>query len=138
MAFIERDGIIGSSGLSVLRAKGIEPEYLFAFCKTDYFVKSLLRANKATMYPAVSHKDIQDMPLFVPSSGLRREIAQCVKKSLSYAEQSKDILKAAQSLLLSELGLSNWRPKHQLAFVRQCSEAASARRMDAEYFQPQV
>ena len=135
-ALIQKDGIIGSSGLSVLRARGIEPEYLFAFCKTNYFIQSLLRANKATMYPAVSNKDILDMPLFVPSEYFRKKIKKLIQTAVSYAEKSKNMFAEAQSILISELGLSDWRPRHKLAFVRRHSDVEKAGRMDAEYFQP--
>ena len=37
VTFVRANGIIGSSGLSVLRAKNIESEYLLAFCKTNLF-----------------------------------------------------------------------------------------------------
>ena len=137
VAFIQKDGIIGTSGLTVLRAKGIEPEYLFAFCKTSYFIQSLMRANKATMYPAISNQDILEMPLFVPSSSFRKEIKQCIQTAVSDRKKSKDLLAEAQSLLLEELGLTDYKPKHQLTFIKQYSDIDRESRMDAEYFQPQ-
>ena len=136
VAFIDREGVIGSSGLAILRARGIEPEYLFAFCKTNYFIQYLLRANKATMYPAISNKDISDMPLFVPSKNFREQIKQRIQTAISYVKKSKTMFAEAQSVLLSELGLSDWRPKHQLAFIKQYSDIKREGRMDAEYFQP--
>ncbi len=136
VALISKNGIIGSSGLTVLRAKNIEPEYLFAFCKTNYFIKRLLRANKATMYPAVSNKDVLETPLFIPSKAFRETIKQNIQKAVSYITKSKDIFEEAQSLLLSELGLTDWKPKHQLAFIKKCSDVEREGRMDAEYFQP--
>ena len=136
VAFIDKEGVIGSSGLAVLRARDIEPEYLFAFCKTDYFIKCLMRENKASMYPAVSNKNILEVPLFMPSENFRRKIKENIQKALSYVEKSKDLLVEAQSILLSELGLSDCQPKHQLAFIKQYSEVEKTERMDAEYFQP--
>jgi len=51
--------------------------------------------------------------------------------------KSRNLYVSSQNILLSELGLINWQPKHQLSFVRNFSEAKEAGRMDAEYFQPQ-
>ena len=136
VAFIRKEGVIGSSGLAVLRAENIEPEYLFVFCKTNYFIKCLMRANKATMYPAVSHKDILDMSLFVPSCNFREKVKENIQKALSYAKKSKDRIQQARSLLLEELGLTDWRPKHQLSFIKRYSDTERAGRMDAECFQP--
>ena len=136
VAFVEEDGIIGSSGLSVLRAKDIEPEYLFAFCKTDYFVKCLIRASKASMYPAVATNDILDTSLFVPSPQFRETITEFVKNSLLYIHASHEIYDMTQDLLISELGLDSWQPMHKLSFIKNFSETQKFERIDAEYFQP--
>ena len=136
VAFIKEDGIIGSSGLAVLRANGVEAEYLFAFCKTDYFTKCLVRASKATMYPAVSTADILDTPLFVPSSQFESLIAGLVQDSLLSIDNAKEVYSQAETQLLSEVGLIEWRPEHQLTFIVNYSDMQSAGRMDADYFQP--
>ena len=135
VAFIKTDGIVGSSGLTVLRSNNIESEYLFAFCKTSYFVNCLMRANKASMYPAVSTSDILDTSLFIPSRSLRLLIIEAVKNSVFALDKSTQIYIQAQTLLLAELGLANWQPKHQLIFVKNFSDTERAERVDAEYFQ---
>ena len=50
--------------------------------------------------------------------------------------KSQTKFRDAESLLLAELGLADWQPGHTLTFVRRYSEAAHARRLDAEHFQP--
>ena len=136
VAFIVEEGLIGSSGLAVLRAEGIAPEYLFAFCKTNYFVKCLVRACKATMYPAVTVDDVQDTPLFVPSPPFETLIAELVKDALLSIDIAKEVYSQAETQLLSEVGLIEWRPEHRLTFIVNYSEMKKAGRMDAEYFQP--
>ena len=136
IAFIKTDGIVGSSGLTVLRSNNIEAEYLLAFCKTSYFVNCLMRANKASMYPAVSTSDILDTPLFLPSKLLRSLIVETVKSSTLAFDKSKQIYAQAQTLLLTELGLADWQPEQQLTFVKNLSDTEHAERIDADYFQP--
>ena len=136
VAFIEEDGIVGSSGLCVLRAKNLEPEYLFAFCKTDYFVKSLVRASKASMYPAVSNADILDTPLFLPGDAFRKTISDAVRESLSRMRQSRLVYEEAQNVLLSEFRLDAWQPDTAQSFVRNFSDTQAAQRIDADYFRP--
>ena len=46
------------------------------------------------------------------------------------------IYSQAEQLLLSELGLLNWKPKHELAFVKNFLDTKESNRFDAEYFQP--
>lgn len=136
IAFIKTDGIVGSSGLAVLRPNNIEAEYLLAFCKTSYFVNCLMRANKASMYPAVSTSDILDTPLFLPSKSFRSLIVKIVKKSTLTLDKSKQIYAEAQTLLLTKLGLEDWQPEQPLTFLKKSSYTKSADRIDAEYFQP--
>ena len=136
VAFVLENGIVGSSGLSVLRSKNIESEYLLAFCKTNYFVQCLMRANKASMYPAVSNADVLDTPLFVPSVDFRLFVVKTVRNSLSCLDQAQHSYKQAEGILLAEMGVVDWRPKHCLSFVKNYSDTKRAGRMDAEYFQP--
>jgi restriction endonuclease S subunit len=42
----------------------------------------------------------------------------------------------AEQVLLSELGLLNWKPKHKLSFIKNFSDTQTSERIDAEYFQP--
>ncbi len=137
IALIKTDGVVGSSGLAVLRPNNIEAEYLLAFCKTHYFVNCLMRANKASMYPAVSISDVLDTPLFVPSKPMRLMIVEIIRDSISDLSESKQIYAQSQTLLLSELGLADWQPKQQLTFVKNFSDTQQAERFDADYFQPQ-
>ena len=136
VALIKTDGIVGSSGLAVLRPVNVEAEYLIAFCKTSYFVNCLMRASKASMYPAVSTSDIRDTPLFVPSEPLRLLVVETVKNSTLALDISTQIYTQAQILLLTELGLADWQPKHLLTFVKNFSDTKRAERIDADYFQP--
>ncbi len=51
-------------------------------------------------------------------------------------KKSEGLFRQAEYLLLSELGLSNWQPNHQLSFIKNYSDTETAGRMDAEYYQP--
>lgn len=42
----------------------------------------------------------------------------------------------AENLLLEELGLEDFKPKYELSYTANLSQAFSAHRLDAEYFQP--
>lgn len=136
VALVEKDGIVGTSGLAVLRPNHIEPKYLFAFCKTNYFVNCLMRADKASMYPAVSNSDVLDTPVFVPTKSFQTTIVDTVRNSIACLAESKRIYAEVQTFLRSELGLADWQPKNQLTFVKNFSDTERANRFDADYFQP--
>ena len=57
-------------------------------------------------------------------------------KANSLLQSSKAYYTQAEGLLLSELGLPDWQPKHQLSFVKKFSDTQETERIDAEYFQP--
>lgn len=136
VAVIMNDGIIGSSGLSVLRPNGIEAEYLFAFCKTDYFIKCLVRATKATMYPAVSNSDVIGVPILIPTLNFREKIKKNVKEAFSNLSLAEKKYQDAQKILLSELKLTKWHYENQMSFVKNYSTINKAGRTDAEYYKP--
>ncbi len=136
VAFIKEDDIIGSSGLCVLRAEDLEPGYLFAFCKTDYFVKCLVRSNKATMYPAVSNRDVLETPILVGSEKFRALVSSLVADALEHQDASSEYYAAAERILLTTLQLSEWQPSNQIWSIRNVSDLRKTGRIDAEYYQP--
>jgi len=74
------------------------------------------------------------IPLF--SDAFQSYIENIFKYSLTFQTNSQNYFLQAQTLLLSELGLLDWKPKHQLTFVKNFSDTQKAGRIDAEYFQP--
>ena len=136
VALLKTDGVVGSRDLVVLRASRITPEYLFAFCKTDYFGNCLRRANKGSFSPAVSMTDVLDTALFVPSDPFEDLIAKTVKASIVENERAQQMHTEAESVLLSEIGLTDWEPKSRLTFVKNFSDMQRAGRMDSDFFQP--
>ena len=63
-------------------------------------------------------------------------VASCFDFYERANRRSEQLFNEAQTLLLSELGLTDWESKHQLAFVRNYSDTVRAKRIDAEYHQP--
>ena len=49
---------------------------------------------------------------------------------------SNNLYWKVQYILLTELCLENWKPKHKLTFVENYSDTKTSERIDAEYFQP--
>lgn len=74
------------------------------------------------------------VPIF--SDDFQAKINQLVTLHFVKVAETKKLYKQAHNSLLADLGLSNWRPKHQLSFIKKFSNAKQAERIDAEYFQP--
>ena len=67
---------------------------------------------------------------------LQQEITLSFNKAFHLIQTSEALYHQAQALLLTELELADWQPKHQLTFVKNFSDTERAERIDADYFQP--
>ena len=65
-----------------------------------------------------------------------RHIKKTIKLALQIRTYSRARYREAQDILLSELGLRNWQPKHELTFTKDFSSTREMDRIDAEYYQP--
>ena len=94
--------------------------------------KHLMVSNQANFSPAKFRE------ILIPQFGeaIQSSIDKSIWESFGKHSKSKQIYAQAQTLLLSELGLASWQPKHQLTFVKDYSDTEQARRIDAEFYQP--
>ena len=94
--------------------------------------KHLMVSNQANFSPAKFRE------ILIPQFGaeIQARIDKSIWESFSKHSKSKQIYAQAQTLLLSELRLADWQPKHQLTFIKNHSETEKAERIDAEYYQP--
>ncbi len=110
--------------------------YLWIFLHSNVGQQILLRTASQTGQPHLTVEALYqlDIPFFSPDYQDKFEFLY--NKSQELKALSITRYGQAQTLLLSELGLSNWQPKHQLFFVKNYSDTDKANRIDAEYFQP--
>lgn len=94
--------------------------------------KHLMVSNQANFSPAKFREIL--IPQF--GAGIQSSIDKSIWKSFSKHSKSKQVYTQAQTLLLSELGLTGWQPKHRLTFVKNYSDTEQVERIGADYFQP--
>lgn len=87
--------IVASNGFCVLRPNGVQPEVIFAFCKSQVFRKLLARRATASMYPAATDRDVLDMPFVDPGRASRMQIADRVKQALAQMESARNLIATA-------------------------------------------
>ena len=104
--------LVGTSGFAVLRltSRDILPEVLYIFVKTDYFITKMMRANTASLYPAVLDSDIHKCKIPIFPMPFQLEIEKLVKDSHKALESSKALYKEAEALLYEALGLDSKNP----------------------------
>lgn len=71
--------LIATNGFCLLRPSGISSELLFAYCKTEIFRAMLTRCATATMYPAVTDKDVLDTAVPTLPSALAEGVESNVR-----------------------------------------------------------
>ncbi|GMB91956.1 restriction endonuclease subunit S [Helicobacter ailurogastricus] len=133
----ESKRLVGTSGFCVLRvtSQQLVPEFLYIFCKTEFFITKMVRANTASMYPAILDRDVLSCKIPLLPLDFQEHIAQLVKNAHACLEQSKALYKKAQGLLEQELGTPPKAPlkEHQIKSLKE--SFLSTGRLDAEFYQ---
>ena len=130
------DNQICSTGLSVIKAENINPRFLFAFLKTKYAIKQLVRMTMASMYPAVSEDDIGLILVPVPENNFQQKIELLVKESYNKRKEADERYKQAEELLNKILGIEKLELKDEKIFEARLNEVESGQRIDADFYNP--
>ena len=115
----------------------ISPYYLFAYLSTEIARMQSERSALGIRQRNVGINDLKNIRVVLPSSNtLRLTIDNLVSQYLAELENSKSLYSQAENLLLEGLGLKDFKPKYELSYTANLSEAFGVRRVDAGYFQP--
>ncbi|HQL52413.1 MAG TPA: hypothetical protein PLX01_00225 [Candidatus Magasanikbacteria bacterium] len=120
----------------VLRSRNNENiSFLLPFLLTKYVQNILFWGQGGTEHPRFQEYDLLGLPV-VKIKKLKETLNNLVFKCCKLILDSENYYSQAEQLLLSELGLLDWKPKHESTFVKNYSDIQTAERFDAEYFQP--
>jgi restriction endonuclease S subunit len=130
--------LVANCKLGIARAnKGeIQPGYLYAFLTCKYGQHQMLRSIRGGGQTGLILPDMRQLPVTRLLDKFENAVSNVVLTGHEKILESKETFSEAQELLLAELGLSAWHPKHQLSFVKHYSDINEVGRIDAEYFQP--
>ncbi len=133
---IERPTSLGMNQFMIRANENINNYYLFCYLSGKFGQNQLSQRITGAVPLSIDKESTRSVfvPLF--SERLQKLVAKAVTAHFQYSGESKRIFKESQSLLLYELNLNNWRPKHQLSFIKNYSDTQLAERIDAEYYQP--
>lgn len=126
---------IFSRDIGVVRPNKINAGYLNVYILCKYGKLLVDRGETGgTGQSTLTTSYLKSIP--VPRFGIEDDIGEALNSVERLREQSKAAYDEAETLLLDDLNLTNWKPKHQLAFVKNYSDTEQAERIDAEYYQP--
>lgn len=114
----------------------INPFYLSTYLNSKVGQTLLDREKTLSGQPTVAMSRIRTIAIPVFSNDFQKDIENKILTAKNKQTQSKQLYKEAEQLLLEELGLIDYKPKHQLTFTTTKKEIDEAKRFDAEYFQP--
>lgn len=90
-AFIteEEDGAICSNGFAVLRnIRGVEPLYLLAYMRTEYYLRQVRRLMTGHAIPAISTDDLAKVLVPIPPREIQKKIANDIAKILAVRRET--------------------------------------------------
>lgn len=115
----------------------VTPEYLTTFLNTKYGVQDVKRRARISINQSnVNAKELKRVEIPLLCNELQTKITLSFDKAFNLIQKSEATYRQAETLLLSELGLADYQPKHRLTFVKNYSDTQRAGRIDADYFQP--
>lgn len=112
------------------------PYFLTLFFNSKYGFLQIERELKISAQPTVVTERLQKLKLPLVDISFQAHISFVFEKAKDFSLLTEEKYNEAQTLLLSELDLTDYQPKHRLAFVKNYSDTKKAGRTDAEYFQP--
>ena len=133
--YLETNQAIASSHTFIIKSGGLNPFLLTVFLNTRYGRTMINRGMYGGSQPEIAPYFLKQIP--IPAwRRLQNGVERVYLRSQDLIESSKIKYGQAETLLLAELGLADWRPKQRLSFVTNFSAIQRAGRMDADYFQP--
>ena len=133
--YLENSDAISSSHTFIVKSGNLNPFLLTIFLNTTHGKAFIERGRYGSTQPEIAPPFLYQIPIPVLDT-LPSAIEKTYLKSKILTELSKTRYNGAQTLLLSELGLADYQPKHQLTYVKKLSDTETAERIDADYFQP--
>lgn len=121
---------------TLLRSKNLNPYYLLTYLNTPTGQIFSLRGKRGAIQEGLNLSDLKSIKVFIPSNDFQNFVEKLILKFIVLLGQSKTYYIQAEQFFLSELGLTDWKPKHEIAFVKKFSDTQKSDRFDAEYFQP--
>jgi len=116
--------------------KNIPPYFLASFLNSKYGRMQVLRLPVGSVQQHIFLWQTKSILVPIFAENVINTIVATYKEGLKQLEFSASLYSQAEDLLLDELGFKGYKIKDDLAYTVNLSDLKSARRADADYFQP--
>lgn len=123
-------------GIALLRLQNFNSFAFSVIFNSVVIQNQIKRLQKGVAQPHLHLEDIRNIKVPKFGDGFLNVLKSLSMEVHKRREYSESLYFETEQLLLSELGLLDWKPIHELSFVKNFSETQEAKRFDAEYFQP--
>jgi len=127
---------LGMNQFMIRPTKDMVDGYLYSYLISKYGSRLLQQKITGAVPLSIDKESVRSVLVPILDHGFQDRIDGILNSHFDLRSKSKELYSQAEQILLSELGLVNWKPKHQLSFVKSFFDTKSADRVDAEYFQP--
>ena len=122
--------------LGIVRSKGISSAYIYAFLASKYGQAQIFRSVRGGGQTGLILPDLRNIKISILQPKTEALISLAAITAQKVREEASRTITQVQRKLLAELGLSGWKSKHRLSYVRRFSEIEEVGRFDAEHYQP--
>lgn len=114
------------------------PEFLTAFLNTKYGIQDAKRRARISINQSnINAEELKRIRIPILSEVFQGTIRKMFDFAFALVvNKAESLYKEAERILLSELNVLDWKPKHKLSFIKNFSDTKSTTRIDAEYYQP--
>jgi len=124
-----------NQNIALIRSR-LPAGYLVTFLNSYYGREQLIRLSRQTGQVNLNCREVEELSVPLFTDKFIFTVHNLNNQRHNLVLQSEQMYAKAEQLLLSELGLHDWKPRHTLTYVRSFSQVKQANRMDAEHFQP--
>lgn len=114
----------------------LNPFYLMVFLNSKYGREQLWMLSRQTEQVNLNCREVEELLVPIFDMDFQQEIESLAKKYSELIDSSKSFYSQAENLFIKELGLKDFKIKHELTYTANLSKAFGVHRVDAEYFQP--
>ena len=131
-----KEYIYASPDIIILRDPQISPFYISTYLNSKIGKLFLNRIIYGISQPHITAELLGRIPVPVLSKENINKISNMVENALNMLRQSEYSYSQAESILLSELDLQNFKIEDKLCYTVNLSKVNTSHRIDAEYFDP--
>lgn len=127
---------LGMNLFMIRLKKSYDPVYIYTFLISKYGKTLINQRITGTVPTSIDKESVRGILVPLPSEKTVNEIRALIKNHLDTIQESDNLYKQANDLLLEELELKDFQAEDDLTFVINLSDIKTVNRVDADYFQP--